>query len=214
MIYCISDIHGEIDRYKAMLEKINFSDEDTLYVIGDVIDRKPHGVDILLDVMSRPNVKMIMGNHENLALADLFYRVEGVRRVWQNNGGSSTRNDLIYKRPRKDMNKILRYLRDLPDHTEIEVNGRVFHLVHGFVGEKTDERIWGRPDIYGEAPFEDKTVIIGHTPTIFLREDKEEKPLTIWHGNGVICIDCGCGNESDLRRLACLRLDDMAEFYV
>ena len=214
MIYCMSDIHGEIDRYKAMLEKINFSDDDTMYILGDVIDKKPYGVDILLDIMARPNVKMIMGNHENLALADLFYRVDGVRLLWLSNGGGSTRKDLLYHRPLKEMNKVLRYLRDLPDHLEIEVKGRVFHLVHGYVGKDTDERIWGRPDIYAEAPFEDKTVIIGHTPTIFLREDKEEKPLTIWHGNGVICIDCGCGNESDLRRLACLRLDDMEEFYV
>ena len=37
----------------------------------------------------------------------------------------------------------------------------------------------------------------------------------IWHGNNIIDIDCGCGNlRSEHRRLACLRLDDMAEFYV
>ena len=47
MIYVMSDIHGEYNRYKAMLEKIQFSDNDTMYIIGDVIDRKPGGVDIL-----------------------------------------------------------------------------------------------------------------------------------------------------------------------
>ena len=41
MTYCISDIHGEYGRYLEMLEKINFSDEDKLYVLGDVIDRNP-----------------------------------------------------------------------------------------------------------------------------------------------------------------------------
>lgn len=51
MIYCMSDIHGECDRYKAMLEFIQFSDSDTLYVLGDVIDRKPGGIDILMDTM-------------------------------------------------------------------------------------------------------------------------------------------------------------------
>ncbi len=31
----------------------------------------------------------------------------------------------------------------------------------------------------------------------------------------MIDIDCGCGNRNAAhRRLACLRLDDMAEFYV
>ena len=37
----------------------------------------------------------------------------------------------------------------------------------------------------------------------------------IMHGNGIIDIDCGCGHQKTAhRRLACLRLDDMAEFYV
>ena len=35
------------------------------------------------------------------------------------------------------------------------------------------------------------------------------------HRDNIIDIDCGCGNlRSEHRRLACLRLDDMAEFYV
>ena len=33
-------------------------------------------------------------------------------------------------------------------------------------------------------------------------------------GIGLIVIDCGCGSGYELRRLACLRLDDMEEFYV
>ena len=41
MIYCVSDIHSEILRWKSMLERIQFSDNDTMYVLGDVIDRTP-----------------------------------------------------------------------------------------------------------------------------------------------------------------------------
>ena len=33
--YVVSDIHGEDDRFHAMLQKINFSKEDTLYILGD-----------------------------------------------------------------------------------------------------------------------------------------------------------------------------------
>lgn len=40
MIYVISDIHGCYDKYIKMLEKIRFSSEDTLYVLGDVLDRE------------------------------------------------------------------------------------------------------------------------------------------------------------------------------
>lgn len=53
MHYCLSDIHGEFDRYQAMLEEIHLTDDDTLYVVGDVIDRAPGGVDVLEDIMAR-----------------------------------------------------------------------------------------------------------------------------------------------------------------
>ena len=56
LIYCMSDIHGEYDRFVKMLELIEFSDADTLYIIGDVIDRKPGGIDILQKIMASPNM--------------------------------------------------------------------------------------------------------------------------------------------------------------
>lgn len=43
MIYAVGDIHGCYSQYKEILEKIRFSDEDTLYVLGDVLDRGPDG---------------------------------------------------------------------------------------------------------------------------------------------------------------------------
>ena len=39
MVYCISDIHGRMDLFEKMLEKINLQTGDMLYVIGDSIDR-------------------------------------------------------------------------------------------------------------------------------------------------------------------------------
>lgn len=58
----------------------------------------------------------------------------------------------------------------------------------------------------------------GHTPTINFQDDIPQK---IYHREGGICIDCGAGTaeKRDLfhcfcyGRLACLRLDDMKEFY-
>ena len=39
MTYAMSDLHGESGRYQAMLERIRFSPEDTLFILGDVVDR-------------------------------------------------------------------------------------------------------------------------------------------------------------------------------
>ena len=62
--YVMSDIHGDYDSYIKMLEKIKFSSEDTMYIIGDILDRGEHPIKVLLDVMSRPNMVFIIGNHE------------------------------------------------------------------------------------------------------------------------------------------------------
>jgi len=64
------------------------------------------------------------------------------------------------------------------------------------------------------SPFPDTICIVGHTPTVFLTDGHDED-FSIWHGDGILDIDCGCGSmKAAHRRLACLRLDDMAEFYV
>ena len=68
MTYVISDLHGDFERYQAMLEKINFDeDRDVLFVLGDVIDYGEGGFQILLDMCSRPNVYPILGEHEVMA---------------------------------------------------------------------------------------------------------------------------------------------------
>ena len=70
--YVMSDIHGEIDRYHKMLELINFSSDDQLYIIGDVIDRGADGVSILLEIIDKGNVHFIIGNHEDMMLGTHF----------------------------------------------------------------------------------------------------------------------------------------------
>ncbi len=67
MIYAMSDIHGCYEKYRDMLETIKFAADDTLYVLGDVLDRGPDGFKILLDMAARPNVVGLLGNHELLA---------------------------------------------------------------------------------------------------------------------------------------------------
>ena len=63
MIYVMSDLHGCYDKYMQMLEKIKFSSNDTLYILGDIIDREDNGIKILLDIMKRSNVIPLLGNH-------------------------------------------------------------------------------------------------------------------------------------------------------
>ena len=76
--YVLSDIHGEYDKFMRMLEKIHFSDEDTLYVLGDVLDRGPHPMKILLEMMKYSNIIPMMGNHEVMGLPCLRFLLNEV----------------------------------------------------------------------------------------------------------------------------------------
>ncbi len=225
MNYVMSDIHGEQDRYDRMLKEIHFSLDDTLYVIGDVMDRFPFGVNILRDIMARPNVQLILGNHELMCLTTFEKQNDvSAKQHWMRNGGEPTYNDLI-SLPSEERKAILSYLSKLPDHLDIHVNKRKFHLVHGFPGKNTHDRIWHRPSRTDRNPFLNKrTVIIGHTPVFDLNDNAffdifrclkgaADNHYKIKHTKEFIDIDCGCGNDMSARRLACLRLEDMAEFY-
>ena len=68
MQYVMSDLHGCYEEYMQALKEINFTDDDILYVDGDVLDRGPEPIRILQDMMMRANVYPLLGNHEFMAL--------------------------------------------------------------------------------------------------------------------------------------------------
>ena len=78
MIYAISDLHGCCEKYQKLLDTLPLGDSDTLYVLGDIIDRGAGGIDILLDMMPRANVKPLIGNHESLALGAMKRIAAGI----------------------------------------------------------------------------------------------------------------------------------------
>lgn len=93
MIYCISDIHGELDKLEHLLKRICFSDTDHLYILGDAIDRGSMGVDVLQMIMAAPNMTLLLGNHEQMCLSTLGPDNEfGARELWRQNGGMPTEN--------------------------------------------------------------------------------------------------------------------------
>lgn len=64
MTYLISDIHGEYDLFLRLLDRIGFSDEDEMIILGDVIDKGAQSVRLLRFIRRQPNVTTILGNHE------------------------------------------------------------------------------------------------------------------------------------------------------
>lgn len=64
MKYVMSDIHGCYETFLKMLKRIKFSNNDILYILGDVVDRGPEPIQALQYIMNKKNIFMIKGNHE------------------------------------------------------------------------------------------------------------------------------------------------------
>ena len=71
MIYAMSDIHGQYEQFRNLMEQIRFRKEDTLYILGDVVDRGPEPMKILKYMVTHSNIIPIIGNHEVMALPNL-----------------------------------------------------------------------------------------------------------------------------------------------
>lgn len=74
MIYAISDLHGyPLGKFKALLNKVSFCNDDFLYILSDVIDRNGDGgVEMLCWLLEQSNVQLILGNHEAMLLSVEF----------------------------------------------------------------------------------------------------------------------------------------------
>ena len=126
--YVMGDIHGEADRFHAMLERIHLSEEDTLILLGDVIDRGPDGIALLLEIMEMPNAIMLLGNHEYMMLQYLSPDATGIEiRRWNKNGNAPTLAAYL-KQKGKVQQRIIAYLRSIPTYLDIEVAGKRFYM--------------------------------------------------------------------------------------
>lgn len=222
MIYAMSDLHGCYDKFIKMLEKIGFKDNDSLYILGDIVDRGPDGIKIFQDIIKRKNIIALRGNHDFLAYHLLKALISGQDdsiiekyRRWIFDGGLPTQEG-FNKLNEAEQKKLLMYMNYMPIYEEIEVNGNKFFLSHTVPSKERmrdfDKLLW-QEFIIGESEYEkeyfaDKYVVTGHTPTGFIDTRYKGK---IWQSNRHIAIDCGAvfGNP-----LGCICLDNFEEFYV
>ena len=110
------------------------------------------------------------------------------------------------------------YLKNALAYELVGVNGQQFLLVHAGLMNFDPaaplseyalyELVWARPD-YSKPYFEDIITVTGHTPTMHIPGCPA--PGKIFKKNNHVVIDCGASIGGSL---ACLRLDDMKEYYV
>ena len=231
--YVLSDIHGQYDEFIAILDRINLQDTDTLYVLGDILDRGPHPIRVLLTLMEMPNAICRVGTHEYMAVECLSFLMQEVTDrsldeldhktldnlvTWQYNGAKTT-IDEFRELSREMQEEVIDFIKDMSIYEELTVGGQDYLLVHAGLGNFDPARtmddyslhdlIWKEAD-YSRQYFDDKIVITGHTPTQFIKGNP--KPGFIYRHQNHIAIDCGAYLPDG--RLAALCLDTGEEYYI
>ena len=229
MLYLTSDIHGEYEMFLKMLELINFSDTDILYILGDVVDRGPEPIKILQYIIDKKNIKMLMGNHEKMMLDALILSKDEfgptyASRLWMRNGGFVTA-DKFLSLPLEEQKKIYDYVKNLPlfyvldknilIHAGIPIGDEVWEP---FVDEDDAIKCFNRIDKefllwdrdmhkYDDGYIEGYHLWCGHTPTLKLQNNNG-----IFHKKGFSVIDGGACFPTGA--LNCICLDNMKEFKI
>lgn len=235
MIYTVSDLHGCLEDWQRLLKKIRFSDNDTMFVLGDCVDLGPDPIGLLHDLMERPNVFPILGNHElqfvrcvrdipaDATMENLMEKLppESAAQLaqWIKSGGQQTLLQYLAL-DQEDREAILDYISEMTLYEEAEADGVSFVLTHSGIDgfdEQTDLDDYAPEAFLQACPkpgmeyFADRTVIVGHVPTFRLDGGEAGKILD---DGAIIYIDCGAAHKADGGCVGCLRLDDFEEFYI
>lgn len=104
-LYCIGDIQGCYDAFERLLESVDFSESrDTLYVLGDLVNRGPQSTEVLRRCMQAgDSMRALLGNHDLHLLA----ASQGLRR-------QSKRDTLNQVLEAPDSAQLLEWLRQQP----------------------------------------------------------------------------------------------------
>ncbi len=192
-LLAVGDIHGCLDRLKALMEKVRPGQRDRIVFLGDYIDRGPDPkgvIDYLLGFRRLfPGSVFLRGNHEEMFLDFMEGRNEELYLV---NGGATTLASFGWEKARRLPRPHFEFLTGLP--LLHEADGFVF--VHAglrpgvaVADQNPRDLLWIREEFISSDFDWGATVVFGHTP---LRK-------TLWQANK-IGLDTGAVYG---RRLTC-----------
>lgn len=194
----ISDIHGCNATFEALLQQVELTKEDQLFLLGDFIDRGPSSKQVFDTIFSLIEegyqVQCLRGNHEEMflwALEGDAYDLETFLR----NGGDSTLNSFGVRHPNEIPSHYIDFIHQLPYWIEVEA----FIFVHAGLNfsprsqplEDREKMLWIR-HWYPMIDYQwlgARFIVHGHTPTPSVRIRQQ---YTILDELQVLNIDAGC----------------------
>lgn len=193
--YVFSDVHGHAATLDRLLSRISPSSSDSIYMLGDMIDRGPDPVRVMKICHELDNCCVLKGNHEDLMLDFLAHPQDPLAHYnWVLNGGVTTAEGLT-ELAMLERNELLDWVADLPEWQITTVGERMYVLVHAGImpleqmpcgstdfdevarvltEQSPEDLVWIREDFWGQPTglINDKgegaIVIAGHTPTTYL----------------------------------------------
>ncbi len=201
----ISDIHGCHQTFLALLDQLQLTKEDELYILGDMIDRGPNSLLVMDHIMHMQEegykVTALMGNHEWMFLQAIEETIPycwDYRRYqqWVKNGGITTMLNLGFQRS-DDLKKLDKkydaFIRSLVNYVELD---KVILVHAGFnfkaedIFKDTQNMHWIRNfhESIDPAKTNNRIIIHGHSTRNYetLAQDIAEMK------HPAINIDCGC----------------------
>ncbi len=211
-IIAVSDIHGNLNGLKRLLEKVNLSSEDYLFIVGDMFEKGPQSLNTLRYIMELCkvyNVHPLNGNCDSVS-AEIFH--DRAHRellnymLWRKKSLLNEMCDALSIKVTKetDMMKVkealtrnfneeLQWIYALPDI----IDTQKLTFVHaGLASRDLNNQIAAKVQctdaFLKQGLYFDKYCIVGHWPVILYSEaipncnpiiDKEHKIISIDGGN-------------------------------
>lgn len=214
-ILAVSDIHGNLTYLKALLDKVRFSRDDILFLVGDMIEKGPESLDTLRFVMELEKnytVYPISGNCESLWLPwRLLAKTNRERlREYALDRKNSLFNEMLEQvsEPLSEDTDMDEAVALVTEHFKEELDWLdklpnicvTEHLlfVHSGIDtavplEKQHRiRVMDMKAFYSqEASFSDRYCIVGHWPVVLYNEQTQDASPIIDRSRQIICLDGG-----------------------
>ena len=205
--FAIADIHGCARTLAALLAQIDLQRDDTLFLLGDYIDRGPDSKGVLDQLLALQadgfDLWPLRGNHEQMLLDALDDNT--VLPFWKMNGGGATLYNFGVKHPKELPSRYLDFIASLPllhllDDYVLVHAGLDFRTPAPITDSSPRALLWTRDFRIDPAKLAGRTLVTGHnTVALFVIE----AALTSCH----IPLDNCCFSRGEINYGALLALD-------
>lgn len=196
--WVITDIHGCAKTFEALLHKINYNREDTLYLLGDYVDRGPDSkgvLDLIIQLtQSKHKIHCLLGNHEVMMLQAVHNPDTKEARHWKRFiGGAETLRSFGATKPHEVDESYIHFIEGMSYYFEVGP----YILTHAGLNFSVpdplmdiDAMLW----IRGEqninfAWLNGRIVVHGHTP---LPLERVQNSVRRMDEHPIVDIDSGC----------------------